>query len=111
MVYKLENNISEIESQCGIKPIDVEIVEIGSDPNFIFVNDPNFNTLTLYDVEGNIINVNSWTECAHYVNGGWFNSQIINFSGDKYMSIALLVVSIVTSSLFFYIKRTKDASK
>ena len=52
MVYKLENNISEIESQCGIKPIDVEIVEIGSDPNFIFVNDPNFNTLTLYDVEG-----------------------------------------------------------
>ena len=39
MVYKLENNISEIESQCGIKPIDVEIVEIGSDPNFIFVND------------------------------------------------------------------------
>ena len=34
-------------------------------------NDPNFTTLRLFDVEGNIINVNSWIECAHYVNGGW----------------------------------------
>jgi len=111
LVYKLENNISNIESQCGVKPPDAEIVEIGSDPNFVFANDLNFNTLTLYDIEGNIVNVNSWTECAHYVNGGWFNSQVINFAGDKYMSIALLVVSVITTSVFLYIKRTKYAQK
>ena len=22
-------------------------------------------------MDGNVINVNSWVECAHYVNGGW----------------------------------------
>ena len=34
---------------------------------------PNFDVVVLFDIEGNIINVNSWIECAHYVSGGWFN--------------------------------------
>ena len=34
-------------------------------------DDINFNKLTLFDIEGNVIEVNSWFECAHYVNGGW----------------------------------------
>ena len=109
MVYKLENNISEIESQCGVKPTDAEIVEIGSDPNFVFVNDPNFDTVILYDIEGNVINVNSWIECAHYVNGGWVNSVIANYPGDKYLSITLILIAIISTSVLFYKKRFKNA--
>ena len=30
-------------------------------------------------VDGNIVNVNSWIECAHYVNGGWDNINYQNF--------------------------------
>ena len=67
----MEENLDIIEKICGEKPENQEFVEIGSDPNFIFQSDPEFNVLRLYDVEGNIINVNSWIECAHYVNGGW----------------------------------------
>ena len=67
----MEENLDLIINVCGNQPENQELVEIGSDPNFVFQNDPNFTTLRLFDVEGNIINVNSWIECAHYVNGGW----------------------------------------
>ena len=78
----MEEKIKVIEENCGTKPIDEEFIEIGSDPNFVFQNDPNFTTLRLFDVEGNIINVNSWIECAHYVNGGWSLSYNAGISGD-----------------------------
>ena len=61
--------------------------------NFIFVNDPSFNTLRLYDIEGNIINVNSWIECANYVNGGWTNS-FNNFSGDTFLIVITVGITI-----------------
>ena len=61
----------EIENNCGISPSNEELVDIASDPNFVFENDPSYNAITLFDSEGNVVNVNSWIECAHYVNGGW----------------------------------------
>ena len=73
----MENN-QNIEANCGIKPSDVQDIIIGNDPNFVFTNDPNFTTTILYDIEGNVINVNSWIECSHYVRGGW--SSNINIS-------------------------------
>ncbi len=105
----MEENLSNIESQCGIKPIDTELIEIGSDPNFVFVNDPNFDTVTLYDIEGNVINVNSWIECAHYVNGGWVNSVIANYPGDKYLAFSLIFLALISTTLFIYKKRFKNA--
>ena len=77
----MEENLVKIEEVCGVKPVNQEFIVIENDPNFIFVNDPSFNTLRLYDIEGNIINVNSWIECANYVNGGWTNTYS-NFTGD-----------------------------
>ena len=56
----MKENLDLIEQICGIKPVDQELIEISSNPNFIFDNDPNFPSLRLFDVEGNIINVNSW---------------------------------------------------
>tara|TARA_B100000575_G_scaffold291995_1_gene299302 strand:- start:3992 stop:4309 length:318 start_codon:yes stop_codon:yes gene_type:complete len=67
----MEENLDLIINVCGDQPANQQLIDIGSDPNYIFQNDPNFTTLRLFDVEGNIINVNSWIECAHYVNGGW----------------------------------------
>ena len=67
----MEENLITIERICGSRPLGQELIEIGNDPNFIFENDPLFIAIRLFDADGNIINVNSWIECAHYVNGGW----------------------------------------
>ena len=61
----MKENLDLIISICGDQPSNQELIEIGSDPNFVFQNDPGFITLRLFDIEGNIINVNSWIECAH----------------------------------------------
>ena len=93
----MEKNLVLIENNCGLKPADQELIEIGSDPNFVFVNDPAFTTLRLFDVDGNIINVNSWIECAHYVNGGWSSLNSSNIPGDQIVFSGLLVLT------FFYV--------
>ena len=67
----MEIDLNLIEKSCGLNNTGKPFPNIGSNPNFIFENDPLFSTITLYDVDGNVINVNSWVECAHYVNGGW----------------------------------------
>lgn len=93
----MENNLVLIENNCGLKPADQELIEIGSDPNFVFVNDPAFTTLRLFDIDGNIINVNSWIECAHYVNGGWLTTYNEGLSGNLFF---LSIVMMITSSYF-----------
>ena len=67
----MDIDINLVEKSCGPNKTGAPFPDIGSDPNFIFENDPFFSVVTLYDVDGNVINVNSWIECAHYVNGGW----------------------------------------
>lgn len=102
----MSSSIENIESNCGVKPLNIEMVDPGNNPNFVFSNDPNFELLTLFDIDGNKVGVNSWVECAHYVNGGWSNVQIVNFQGDKILFFGILIISVF-SSLFFYIKQNK----
>lgn len=102
----MSSSIENIESNCGVKPLNIEMVDPGNNPNFVFSNDPNFELLTLFDIDGNKVGVNSWVECAHYVNGGWSNVQIVNFQGDKVLFFGILIISVF-SSLFFYIKQNK----
>ena len=78
---------SMIKKICGIS--SDELPEIGSDPNFVFTNDPLFDTIVLYSPEGNIINVNSWIECAHYVNGGWSNTLLLQ-NGNEIILYGLI---------------------
>ena len=103
----MKENLDLIISICGDQPSNQELIEIGSDPNFVFQNDPDFITLKLFDIEGNIINVNSWIECAHYVNGGWSLSYNAGISGDV---VVLGIVSIYafTYLLFKLIRRRKS---
>ena len=63
--------MSEIEEICGNYPEGFEKLDISSDPNYVFVNDPNYSTKQLFDAEGNKVFVNSFIECEHYVSGGW----------------------------------------
>ena len=85
----------KIIEQCGIKPTNVELIIVGNDPNFVFTNDPNFQTVVLYDVEGNVINVNSWLECANYVNGGWVNNLDVFINEERILFFTILLLTTV----------------
>ena len=87
---------SNIENICGISEITPDFESIASDPNFIFQVDENYSTIVLYNSDGSVINVNSWLECANYVNGGWFSSitDLINY--EKRLFYGLLFISVAT---------------
>ena len=62
--------------------------------------------------EGKIINVNSWIECANYVNGGWFSDKIDLINGEKlvlYTTIILLIIHFISSK--FSLKRAEISNK
>ena len=87
-----------IEKICGTSNESIDIESIGNDPNFVFVNDPTYETITLFDLEGNIINVNSWLECANYVNGGWTNNVSDFINGERYLfflTLGSLVIYLI----------------
>jgi len=98
----MENNLESIESQCGISPEDASFKQVESNPNYIFENDPSFETIVLYDADGNIVNVNSWIECAHYVNGGWSNLPISTVPGD----MIIFSVLVMTTIVYIILKKT-----
>ena len=64
-------NENVIINLCGEFPKDFVNLDINSDPNFVFKNDPNYNLVKLFDSDGNTVFVNSFLECQHYVKGGW----------------------------------------
>ena len=53
----------ELQDICGDYPEDFERVDIANNSNYIFVNDPNFTSTKLWDIEGNTVFVNSFIEC------------------------------------------------
>ncbi len=84
---------------CGESDLKPDFEAIGNNPNFVFENDPNFESLRLFDFDGNIVNVNSWLECANYVNGGWTNN-ISDFTNGEQIIFFLLCLT-VTVTIFF----------
>ena len=85
-------------------PDTVAINELINDPNFVFINDPKFPTLALYDIEGNVINVNSWLECANYVNGGWVNNLDVFINQEKILFFTILLLATAGVVLNKYYK-------
>jgi hypothetical protein len=73
--------------------------QFGNNPNFVFEYDPNFESLRLFDFDGNVVNVNSWLECANYVNGGWTNN-ISDFTNGEQILFFLLCSTIVLATYF-----------
>ena len=75
---------------CGESDLKPDFEAIGNNPNFVFENDPNFESIRLFDFDGNIVNVNSWLECANYVNGNWTNNISDFFNGEKVLFFFML---------------------
>ena len=100
---KVMSSLQNVEIICGENKDNLNFEAIQNNPDYIFTNDPNFETIVLFDQEGNIINVNSWIECANYVNGGWSNNIYIENNFDFYLTIGLLIIS----TLFLYFKFKK----
>jgi len=100
--YMLQLSKNEIIDICGMYPQDFEKIEIQSDANFAFVNDPNYAAVQLFDVESNTVFVNSFRECEHYVNGGWnyFPNQINESDYHNFLSIFSLILVIAGLAIF-----------
>ena len=82
---------------CGESDLKPDFEAIGTNPNFVFENDPNFESIRLFDFDGNIVNVNSWLECANYVNGGWTNNISDFTNGEQILFFFFcLTVAFVT---------------
>ena len=91
-------SISEIELICGEIPIDHK-KEIITGSDYIFEVDPNFIPINLYNFWGNSATVNSFSECLHYVEGGFKPSITTVFD----IGIMLLVTLIGSFSLYKFI--------
>lgn len=74
---------ASVEDICGEYPINYVSPEIGNNPNYIFVSDPNFQIKKIQDEVGNIVYVNSFIECEHYVLGGWNFIDNVNFTASN----------------------------
>ena len=104
----MEIDLNLIEESCGKQPENQEFFIVGNDPNFVFTSDPGFEVIALYDTEGNIINVNSWLECVHYLKGGWTSNQIVSSINEQYLLISLLSIAAVSTLLIIYLKKRKN---
>ena len=105
----MEQNITTIEKICGAKPADVDFIIVGNDPNFVFVPQENYILKVLYDLDGNIINVTSWLECANYVNGGWTDLIPGTVNWEKNIFIAYLIIFfgyLAIGRLIKFLKKT-----
>ena len=96
--------MSIVEELCGVYPEDFEKLDISSNPDFVFTNDPNYSTKQLFDTAGNKISVNSFVECEHYVSGGWNftpveSSEFLLQDYLIYISLFLLVLTFLRPKL------------
>ena len=82
-------NTNKIVEICGLIPINYSKKDLSSD-NIIFQNDPNFNPINLYDFWGNLVTVNSFEECQHYVEGGWYIDKLTII--DIFQIVFLLLI-------------------
>ena len=97
--------IFNVERICGIEVGEFSLESIQNNPNFIFENDPNYETVVLYNSEGAVINVNSWIECANYVEGGWTNGLISSSTTEMYYFLFLLGLLITLLGYKFLQKK------
>ena len=99
-----EQNLINI---CGEQPEGVNYIDPGNDPNFVFVPDPEFDQLTLFNSDGTAINVNSWTECSHYVAGGWSGEIESLYNFEQTIFWILFGISIFYLTLKNFLARSK----
>ena len=97
----------KVKNICGDYPSDFEKIDISSNPNFVFVNDPNYGPVKVWDAEENFVFVNSFIECEHYVTGGWDKNPI----EDRELGLQTSLISIVLVVTLFLITGNKFCTK
>ena len=95
-----------IQRICGESEIIPDFDAIGNNPNFVFTNDPNFDSLTLFNENGNTVMVNSWLECANYVNGGWSIENLNSYNGE----LIIFIITLGICGVFWIFKRINRAN-
>ena len=95
-------NIKEI---CGESEITPDFEAIASNPTFVFEPDETFETLILYNSDGSVLHVNSWLECANYVNGGWTNGIFPTVNYESYFFYFLIFSSLACSVISIIYKK------
>ena len=101
--------MSIVEQICGSYPEGFKKADILSDPNYVFVNDPNYPTRQLFDSENNKVFVNSFIECEHYVSGGWGFDQLKNnelFYQEIFIYVVIfgIMITFLKPKIIKYIK-------
>ena len=105
----MENEV--VINKCGKYPEDFIKIDILSDPDFVFVNDTNYQSIQLFDSELNTIYVNSFIECEHYVLGGWDNSPAQFNEISFHNSLSLIIVGAILSRYLIKKIFTKNNAK
>lgn len=97
-----------LELFCGPIPENYSPVNT-EDNSFVFLNDPNFDSLNLFDFFGRVVTVNSFEECAHYVSGGWepFKVTIFDIMTPIIFILAVVILVIITIRFNVISKITK----
>lgn len=100
-----------VQKFCGEYPSEYIKPDIESNPNFVFENDTSFESVQLWDIDGNTVFVNSFIECEHYVIGGW--SYLVNeikFNESTYqLYLGLIVlIGIISRISFSYFLKIKN---
>ena len=102
-----------LELFCGPIPENYSPVNT-EDNSFVFLNDPNYDSLNLFDFFGRVVTVNSFEECAHYVSGGWepFKVTIFDIMTPIIFVLAVVILVIVTTrfNVIFKIKKLINAN-
>ena len=104
---------SEIYKICGESDLLPELEKIQSDPSFVFEPDPSFNPITLFNEIGDTIMVNSWIECANYVNGGWVNNIVEtgNYERNLFFGLSILTFVLLIPEILKYLNRFLNRKK
>ena len=95
----MDNEEETLNYSCGEKPINFVEIDISNNPNYVFENDPLYNTVKLFDENENTVFVNSYRECKHYVDGGWFKPSPENSNDSGKPN----VYKTVSASLLLFI--------
>ena len=87
--------MSIVESFCGAYPDGFVKTDIASDPNYVFENDSDYGSVQLFNSEGSTIFVNSFTECEHYVTGGWEFTRIQTLEVSLQNYLLIFVIALI----------------
>ncbi len=86
------------------KPIEHE------DGYLIFQADDFFQNINLQDADGNTVTVTGYAECLHYLEGGYFNSQSVDYV-DRTPRANRLFLYLAMFSIFYIIYHSRNSFK